>query len=42
MLVHAKDERAKAWYRRYGLEESPTDSLHLMLLLKDVRAFAER
>lgn len=42
LLVHAKHERAKAWYERYGFEESPTDALHLMLLMKDVRAFVDR
>jgi predicted N-acetyltransferase YhbS len=39
MLVHAKHERARRWYERFGFEESPADSLHLMLLMKDLRAF---
>lgn len=38
LLVHAKHDEAKAWYRQFGFEESPTDSLHLMMLLKDVAA----
>ena len=42
LLVHAKHEAAKAWYMRYGFQESPTDPLHLLMLLKDVRAFLER
>jgi len=42
LLVHAKHERAKSWYERYGFEESPTDPLHLMMLMKDIRAFVER
>ncbi len=42
LLVHAKHQRAKAWYEQYGFEESPTDPLHLMMLIKDVRAFVER
>jgi GNAT superfamily N-acetyltransferase len=42
LLVHAKHDAAKAWYLQYGFEESPTDALHLMMLLKDVRAFLER
>jgi GNAT superfamily N-acetyltransferase len=42
LLVHAKHDAAKTWYLRYGLEESPTDPLHLMMLLKDVRAFLRR
>ncbi|MCP9485543.1 MAG: GNAT family N-acetyltransferase [Gaiellaceae bacterium MAG52_C11] len=37
MLVHAKHERAKAWYLRFGFEASPTDPLHLLMLMKDVR-----
>ncbi len=36
LLVHAKDEDAKSFYLRYGFEPSPTDPLHLILLLKDV------
>jgi GNAT superfamily N-acetyltransferase len=42
LLVHAKHEAAKAWYTQYGFEESPTDPLHLLMLLKDVRAFVQR
>lgn len=39
LLVHAKHERARRWYERFGFEASPTDPLHLMLLMKDLRAF---
>jgi hypothetical protein len=35
--MHAKHERAKAFSLRYGFEASPTDPLHLLLLMKDVR-----
>ena len=42
LLVHAKHDAAKAWYMQYGFEESPTDPLHLMMLLKDVRAFLKQ
>lgn len=42
LLVHAKHEAAKAWYMQYGFEESPTDPLHLLMLLKDVRVFLQR
>jgi GNAT superfamily N-acetyltransferase len=42
LLVHARHERARAWYLKYGFEESPTDALHLMMLMKDVRAFVAR
>jgi GNAT superfamily N-acetyltransferase len=38
VLVHAIDERAAAFYRHFGFEQSPTDDLHLMLLMKDLRA----
>ncbi|TDC67835.1 N-acetyltransferase [Actinomadura sp. GC306] len=38
LLVHAKDERAKAFYMRQAeFEPSPTDPLHLYLLMKDLR-----
>ena len=42
LLVHAKNEAAKAWYMQYGFDESPTDPLHLLMLLKDARAFLEQ
>jgi GNAT superfamily N-acetyltransferase len=42
LLVHAKQDTAKAWYIQYGFEESPTDPLHLLMLFKDVRAFLQR
>lgn len=38
VLVRAIDERAAAFYRHFGFERSPTDDLHLMLLVKDLRA----
>jgi GNAT superfamily N-acetyltransferase len=41
LLVHAKHDVAKSWYMQYDFEESPTDPLHLLMLLKDVRAFLE-
>jgi len=42
LLVHAKHEKAKAFYLKYGFEESPTDPLHLLMLMKDVRAYLKR
>jgi GNAT superfamily N-acetyltransferase len=42
LLVHAKHDAAKSWYMQFGFEESPTDPLHLLMLLKDVRAFLQR
>ena len=37
LLVHAKDHEAKRWYQQFNFEESPTDPMHLFLLLKDIR-----
>jgi GNAT superfamily N-acetyltransferase len=42
LLVHAKHDAAKSWYLQFGFDESPTDPLHLLMLLKDVRAFLQR
>lgn len=36
-LVHAKDEEARNFYLKFGMEQSPTNPLHLFLLFKDVR-----
>jgi len=38
VLVHAKDAAAKAFYMRFGFEPSPTDELHLYMLMKDIKA----
>lgn len=37
LLVHALHDRARHFYLRYGFEPSPTDELHLFLLLADAR-----
>ncbi len=37
ILVHAQDEEARGFYQRYGFEVSPTDDLHLLMLVKDLR-----
>jgi len=37
LLVHALNEHARAFYLHYDFEPSPTDPLHLMLLMKDAR-----
>jgi GNAT superfamily N-acetyltransferase len=42
LLVHALDERAREWYLQFGFEPSPTHPLHLILLVKDLRANVER
>lgn len=39
LLIHAKDDAAKSFYMSFGeFEESPTDPMHLYLLMKDLRA----
>jgi len=35
--VHAKDDQARVFYEYFDFVPSPTDPLHLFLLLKDVR-----
>ena len=40
-LTYAKDEEARAFYLRFGMENSPTNSLHLFLLFKDIRQSLE-
>jgi len=38
LLIHAKDEQAKEFYMKQAeFEPSPTDPLHLFLLLKDLK-----
>ena len=38
LLVHAKDNEARAWYEALDFEPSPADTDHLFLLMKDLRA----
>jgi predicted N-acetyltransferase YhbS len=38
LAVHAKDEAAASFYRHFDFIESPTDSLHLFVLIKDLKA----
>ena len=38
LLVHAKDDEARAWYERFDFEPGPTDPYQLFLLMKDLRA----
>ena len=42
LLVHAKDDEARAWYEALEFEPSPTDPRHLFLLMKDLRAILSR
>ena len=36
-VVHAKDDEARRFYQRFDFIPSPTDPMHLFVLLKDVR-----
>jgi hypothetical protein len=36
--VHAKDAAARQWYLHWEFEPSPSDPLHLFLLIKDIKA----
>ena len=38
MLVHAKNDSAKAFYQKYGFEPSPIDEFHLFLTITDIKA----
>jgi GNAT superfamily N-acetyltransferase len=40
--VHAKDEPARRFYEHFGFLNSPTDSLHLFLLMKDLAALSAK
>lgn len=37
LAVHAMDESARSLYEHFGFVASPTDPLHLFLLIKDIR-----
>lgn len=37
MLLHALHDQARAFYAHFEFEPSPTDPLHLLLLIKDAR-----
>jgi GNAT superfamily N-acetyltransferase len=40
LAVHAKDENARRFYEHFGFIPSPTDALHLYLLVKDLKRLA--
>ena len=40
LAVHAKDENARRFYEHFGFIPSPTDALHLYLLVKDIKRLA--
>jgi GNAT superfamily N-acetyltransferase len=37
LLVHAKHEKARAFYERFDFEPSPADPLQMFLLMKDLK-----
>lgn len=41
LLVHAVHEQARTFYAHFGFEPSPTDPLHLLLLIKDARVLLD-
>lgn len=41
LVVHAGSDEAREWYLQFGFEVAPTDPLHLMLLMKDLRRFLD-
>jgi GNAT superfamily N-acetyltransferase len=40
LAVHAKDEKAAAFYQHFGFTPSPTDTRHLFMIIKDIRLAA--
>lgn len=40
LAVHAKDDGARAFYRHFDFIDSPTDPMHLFLLIKDLKRTA--
>jgi GNAT superfamily N-acetyltransferase len=35
-VAHAKDEKARSFYEHFGFASSPTNQLHLFILIKDI------
>ena len=42
LLVHAKDDEAKAFYQHFTFEPSPSDPYHLLLIMKDMLRIVAR
>lgn len=42
LLIHAKNDEAKRFYRQFDFTESPTDPLHLCALLKDLKHLVDQ
>jgi len=41
LVVHAKDEKATQWYEQFDFDPSPSDPLHLFLVMKDLKRLIE-
>ncbi len=41
LLVHTLNDTARAFYAHFDFEPSPTDPLHLLLLIRDARAVVD-
>ncbi|MBS0175839.1 MAG: hypothetical protein JSR64_17505, partial [Nitrospira sp.] len=39
LAVHAKDEKARAFYQHFDFIDAPSDPLHLFQLIKDLRRY---
>lgn len=42
LVVHAKDDQARRFYEHFGFAASPSDPLHLYVLLKEIRRTVSR
>jgi len=42
VLVHAKDDNAKGFYEHFNFEPSPSDSYHLLLIMKHLLRIVEK
>lgn len=42
LVVHAKDDAARRFYERFDFVPSPSDPLHLFVLIKDLRALSAK
>jgi hypothetical protein len=40
LVAHAKDEQARQWYAQFDFDPSPSDPLHLFLVMKDLKRLA--
>jgi GNAT superfamily N-acetyltransferase len=38
LLAHALNDSARAFYMKFGFDESPTDEMNLQIIIKDIRS----